>query len=195
MTALLRSMAALALVGAAPVAAQDAPRLSPTEPRVLFEALDTVKDDDGSRVTLRFSTVYHPATGEYIETVAEADGTVRSRDVRTHVLVAPTPAEEAAAVAAIESHPEIAPLIAAAEHPVVIQGGFPLVREAGHGCGPGTRCVQYDVYEEVPGQTFARRIRYVVVDLRDASLFSTDFDAARDGNLAHPAAREQSRAR
>lgn len=194
MPVLLRLAALLALVGALPAAAQDAPRLSPTEPRVLFDATDTVKDDDGTRVTLRTTLVYDPAAGEYVQTVTEADGRLRSRDVRTVALVAPTPAEHAAAQALVAAHPEIAPLLAAAEHPVSIEGGFALVREAGHACGPGSRCVQYDVYETVPGEAFARRLRYVVVDLRAGTLVSADFDVAREGNLAHPAARAQSRA-
>ncbi len=184
----------LALVfGLAPSAAQDAVALSPTAPRVLSDITDTVKDDDGSRVTLRTVLQYDPAAGEYVQTVTEADGSVRSRTALTSLMIRPTAAEDAAAKALIALDPEVAARIAQAQHPVEISGGFPLVREAGHGCGPGSRCLQYDVYEIVPGETFARRIRYVVVDLRSLELFSNDFDPAADGNLANPAARAQSR--
>ena len=50
------------------------------------------------------------------------------------------------------------------------------------------------MYEVVPGETFARRLRYTVVDLRALSVFSNDFDPAVEGNLANPAARARSRA-
>lgn len=182
----------LALSG--PAAAQDAVALSPTSQRVLSDITDTVKDDDGGRVTLRTVLAYDPTAGEYVQTVTESDGSLRARTVLPTPMIRPSAAEDAAAKALVALDPEVAARIAGAQHPVEISGGFPLVREAGHGCGPGSRCLQYDVYEIVPGETFARRIRYVVVDLRALRLFSNDFDPVADGNLATPAARAQSRA-
>jgi hypothetical protein len=191
----LAGVLALGLVSLAhPAAAQTAAALSRTAPRVLTDVTDTVKDDDGSRVTLRTVLAYDPAAGEYVQTVTEADGTVRSRTVQTSRMVPPTAEEDAAARALVAADPEVSALVAQARYPVEVSGGFQLVREAGHGCGPGSRCLQYDVYEVVPGETFARRIRFVVVDLRQLELFSNDFDPATEGNLANPAARARSRA-
>ena len=185
---------ALAVAGLAPsVAAQDAVGLSPTATRVLSDITDTIKDDDGARVTLRTVLEYDPAAGEYVQTVTEASGTVRSRDVSPTMMVRPTAQEHAAARALIALDPEVSGLMSRSPYPVQIEGGFALVREAGHGCGPGSRCLQYEVIEVVPGETFGRRVRYVVVDLRTLQLFSNDFDPAVEGNLANPAARAQSR--
>ena len=75
--------------------------------------------------------------------------------------------------------------------PVTVDGGFPLVREAGHPCGPGGRCLQYDVWAGPGGSP--ERVRYVVVDLRAGRVLPLDPDAG--GNLAHPDARRQSRRR
>ncbi len=196
MSSTLRSALALAAAGlfaCAPAAAQQAVTLSRTAPRVLSDITDTVKDDDGAHVTLRAVVAYDPASGEYSETVTEADGSVRSRAVSRTVMVPPTAEEDAAARALVELDPGIAALIARSPYPVEVTGGFPLVREAGHACGPGSRCVQYDVLELVPGEQFARRLRFVVVDLRTVRVAFDDFDPATEGNLANPAARAQSR--
>ena len=185
---------AFALIGlAGSASAQDAVRLSPTASRVLSDITDTIKDDDGRRVTLRTVLEYNPAAGEYVQTVTEADGTVRARDVRGLYPIGPTAEEDAAARTLIALDPEIAALIARTPFQAQIIGGFTLNREAGHGCGPGSRCLQYDVLELVPGEQFARRLRYVVVDLQNVRMFSNDFDPAIEGNLANPAARAQSR--
>ena len=95
---------ALAFVGLAPsgpAAAQEAIALSPTATRVLSDITDTVKDDDGTRVTLRTVLTYDPAAGEYVQTVTEADGSVRSRDVRGLYPLGPTAEEDAAATSLI----------------------------------------------------------------------------------------------
>ena len=105
-------------------------------------------------------------------------------------MVAPTEAEDAAAHALVAAHPVLARLVRAAAYPVEVRGGFPLVREAG-ACGPGSRCLSYDMIEQTPGGP--RRLRYVIVDLRDPRVVSADADPVADGNLAHPAARRQSR--
>lgn len=184
---------ALLAAAAGPASAQDGARLlNPTAPRVLFAASDSVKTDDGSYARLTTVVRYDPEAGQYVHTVEDADGVVLSRDVRPSTVAAPTETEAAAAEALVAGHPEIAALVGAAEHPVVVQGGFPLVREAG-ACGPGSRCLLYDVLEVVPGERSPRRLRYVVVDLRTVRVVEADADPVADGNLAHPAARRQSR--
>jgi hypothetical protein len=189
------AVALLGLAALRPASAQEAITLSRTAPRVLSDITDTIKDDDGTRVTLRTVLEYNPASGEYVRTVTEENGTVRDRTVRTSQMARPTPAENDAAQTLIGLDPEISTLIARAQNPVEILGGFQLVREEGHGCGPGSRCLQYEVIEVVPGEAFGRRMRYVVVDLQNLQLFSNNFDPAAEGNLANPAAREQSRSR
>lgn len=187
-------VALLAAGGAA--SAQTAVTLSRTAPRVLSDVTDTVKDDDGSRVVLRTVLTYDPARGEYVQTVSRvgaAGETLRSRDVRTAYPLGPTADEDAAAQALVALDPGVATLIARAPNPVRIHGGFPLVREAGHACGPGSRCLQYEVVELAPGEPFGRRLRFVAVDLRTVRVVDADLDPAAEGNLAHPAARAQSR--
>lgn len=189
-------LAACLLIGGlvgAPALAQVA--LSPTTPRVLFAVTDSVKLDDGSRALVRTSVTYDPAAGEYVH-LAERVGAggaaeVLSRRVATTTVAGPTAAEEAAAQALVAGHPALARVVAAAEHPVTVRGGFPLVREGG-ACGPGSRCLLYDVIEHPPGEP-VRRLRYVVLDLGALRVVSADADPVADSNLAHPAARRQSR--
>lgn len=175
---------------AAPLAGAQSPRVS--APRVLFAVSDSVKADDGRRVRMVRTVTYDPVSGEYVDETVGADGRVVARSVRETSLAGPTPAEAEAARALVAGHPEIAPLIAAAEGTVHVEGGFPLVREAGHACGPGGRCVTVDVFETAPGEP-PRRLRYVVVDLRALRVLDADADADADSNLANPAARRQSR--
>ena len=49
-----------------------------------------------------------------------------------------------------------------------------------------------DVFETTPGRP-AERLRYVIVDLRTLRVLDADADPEADTNLAHPAARRQSR--
>lgn len=171
---------ALTLPGAA--AAQSTDAVSPSLPRVLADGTQTLKGDDGQPTTLRSTLVYHPTAGEYVNTVTDPSGAVIRRDVKTTAMVRPTDTEEAVAQSLIRADAEVAALIAGASGEVVVSGGFPLVREAGHGCGPGSRCLMYDVYELVPGQRAGERLRFVVVDLRSVSLWSNDFDVVNEGN-------------
>ncbi len=187
------ALAAAGLFACAPVAAQQAVTLSRTAPRVLSDITDTIKDNDGSRVTLRTVLEYDPSSGEYIQTVTEASGALRSRDVSRAMMVRPTRDEEAAARTLLSLDPAIAAVMSRSAYPAFIEGGFALVREAGHACGPGSRCLQYDVMQSVPGESFARRMRYAVVDLQTLTVVSNDFDPAVEGNLANPAFRTQSR--
>ena len=184
--------AALLAVLAAPLAGAQAPRLSASAPRVLFAATDSVKTDGGRRERVTRVVTYDPVAGTTTDRTTGADGRVLSESVRTTTVIAPTPAEAELARSLVAGHPEIAPLIAASRGTVFVEGGFPLVREAGHACGPGGRCVLFDVYEGLPGQT-ARRLRYVIVDLRTLRVLDADADPEADGNLANPAARRRSR--
>ena len=186
-------LVALGAAALAPASAQTAVGLSRTAPRVLSDITDTIKDNDGQYVTLRTVLEYDPAAGEYVQTVTEAGGTLRSRDVSRAMMVRPTRAEDDAARSIISLDAAVAADMSRSVYPVFVDGGFALVREAGHACGPGSRCLQYDVLQSVPGEAFARRMRYVVVDLQTLALISNDFDPATEGNLANPAARAQSR--
>jgi len=134
---------------------------------------------------------YDPVSGEYVHEVADGAGALLRRRVLASSTAALTPTEAAVAERLIAANPEIAPLIAAAEGRVVISGGFSLLREAGHPCGPGGRCATYDVFEVIG--PVRRRLRYVVFDLRAVRVFDADADSDADSNLANPAARRQSR--
>ena len=188
-----------AVAGVSPAAAQpsEAPpaavaRLSANAPRVLFAVSDSVKGNDGRRVRIVRTVTYHPAAGEYVDETVAADGRVLARRVEPTSVAAPTPTEWAAARALVAAHPEVAAQIGAEAAPVQIEGGFPLVREAGHPCGPGGRCVLVDVFATPPGAD-ARRLRYVIVDLRALRVLDPDADPDADTNFAHPGARRQSR--
>ena len=187
------ALVAFGVVAVAPTSAQSAVGLSRTATRVLSDITDTIKDDDGGRVTLRTVLEYDPSAGEYIQTVTEASGAVRSRGVSRAMMVRPTRAEDDAARSLLSLDPAIAADMSRSAYPTFIEGGFALVREAGHACGPGSRCLQYDVLQSVPGEPFARRMRYAVVDLQTLTVVSNDFDPAIEGNLANPAFRAQSR--
>lgn len=182
----------VALASADTAVAQPA-RLSATASRVLFAVTDSVKLDDGRRGVVQTTVTYHPASGEYVHLTREAGGAGRilSRRVASSTVAGPTAGEEAAAQALVAAHPALARAIDAAEHPVSVKGGFPLVLESG-ACGPGSRCLLYDVVEHPPGAP-VRRLRYVVVDLGALRVVSADADPVADSNLAMPAARRQSR--
>ena len=136
-------------------------------------------------MTLRTVLTYDPTAGEYVQTVTDVtpgrEATLRRRDVKAVYPLGPTTAEDAAAQSLVAFDPEVAPLMSRSPYPVRIQGGFPLVREAGHACGPGSRCLQYEVLELVPGEPYGRRLRYVVVDLQAVRVLSSDFDPGRRG--------------
>lgn len=176
------------LLSAAPQAQQA--RLSQA-PRVLFAVSDVVKNNDGEHVQIEMTVTYDPVAGEYVHETRDAQGRTLTRTTRPTSVAAPTQTEAAVSRRLIETHPEIAALIAQADGDVIIDGGFPLVREDGHACGPGGRCATYDVF--VTGPDGGQRLRYVIVDLRQVRILDADADADLDSNLAHPDARRQSR--
>jgi len=184
----------------ATASAQETARVDARTQRVLGDRMEQVKTNDGAIAERRSTLVYDPVAGEYVKTVYDVSGQMLDRTVRQNLMIGPTPAEAARADRLIRTDPELAAQIASAEFPVTVSGGFPLVREAGHTCGPGSRCLMYDIFEVIPPASkgerpSARRIRFVVVDLRAVQLFARDFDPAVDGNFANPAIRERSRAR
>ena len=190
-----RLLAAVLLAAlAAPLGSAQPLRVSTSAPRVLFAVTDSVKTDDGRRARVTRTVTYDPVAGTYTDETVDAAGETLRRSVRAVSVAGPTPAEGEAARALVAAHPEIAPLVAAAQGEVHVEGGFPLVREAGHPCGPGGRCVTVDVFETTPDGA-PRRLRYAVVDLRALRVLDADADAQGDSNLAHPAARRQSRLR
>jgi hypothetical protein len=158
----------------APVAAGGA---GPTE-RVLRAWVAPVKLAGGAMVNWHHTVTYDAATGETVRTTRLADGTLVGRVA--HRPLRPTPEEIEEARALILAHPEVAALTARAGSPVV-DGGFILQREAGHPCGPGSRCLQFDVLD-LDDPHRPARLRYVVVDLRAGRVLDADFQPARDGN-------------
>ena len=173
---------ALATIGpAAPGAlAQNASNVS-----VLRDYVDEVKLDDGSTAQWRIVVVYDPASGETIRTVTDEAGRTIERTSTVGTLQRPSADEVARGEALVRADPEVAALIAAARHPVV-QGGFILVREEGHPCAPGSRCLQFDVADVDEAARRVERLRYVVVDLRTDRVVSNDFDPATQGNVRRP---------
>ena len=200
-TATAYSLALCVLLAiSATASAQETARVDARTQRVLGDRTEQVKTNNGAIAERRSTLVYDPVAGEYVKTVYDTSGAVLDRTIRQNLMIGPSPAEAARAERLIRTDIELAEVIASAEHPVTVSGGFPLVREAGHACGPGSRCLMYDIFEVIPPsskgeRSSARRLRFVVVDLRTVQLFARDFDPAIDGNFANPAIRERSRAR
>lgn len=192
MTAIRLVLATVVATLAAPSAVAQSGSLRADAPRVLYSVSDSVKTDRGVRERITRTVVYDPVAGTTIDRTVTAEGRVLADAVHPSTTIAPTPAEAAMARSLVAEHPEIAPLIARARGTVHVDGGFPLVREAGHPCGPGGRCVMIDVFETSPGDD-AERIRFVLVDLRALRVLDADADPETDTNFAHPAARRQSR--
>jgi hypothetical protein len=195
MPLLFRPLAAAALVVCgvlAPLGAHAQEAAAPGLPagvRVIRDVMDEVKLPDGSDAVWHIVTTYDPASGETVRTITDASGALVERTVRIGTLMAPSAAEVAAAEALVRADTDVARLIAAADQPVV-QGGFILLREEGHPCGPGSRCLQFDVVDVNEAAREVQRIRYVVVDLRTNRVISNDFDPVTEGNLANPLHRQ-----
>lgn len=187
----LAAVALLAAPLAAPAAQPAARHALSAAPRVLHAAFDSVKADGGGYTRVETTVTYDPTAGTYAHVVRDAEGRVLSESVQTTTVAGPTEEEAAAARALIAAHPDVARAAARARRPLVVGGGFPLVREEGHACGPGSRCLTYDVLEPAQAGEAPRRVRYVVVDLRHGRVLPAD--PVAEGNLAHPAARRQSR--
>ena len=186
-TPLALGLAALGLLALSPGAhAQQNVVGFPAGPRVLHEITDDVKLEDGTTARWHFITIYDPASGQTVETVTDvATGQVVRRDAGPGGLNVPGDGEVDMAVSIIEQDPELSAIIAAAPNPVV-SGGFTLMREPGHPCGPGSRCLQFDIMNVNEAARQVERLRYVIVDLRYGRVLDRDFDPATEGNSANP---------
>ena len=153
--------------------------------QVVRDYVDDVKLADGTSAQWRIVITYDPTSGETARTVTDESGRVIERTATRTTLQRPSQDEVARAEAIIRADPEVAALIADATQPVV-QGGFVLLREEGHPCGPGSRCVQFDVADVHEAERRVERLRYVVVDLRTDRIVSNDFDPATEGNVRRP---------
>ena len=176
---LLRGLSALviaaALFAAAPAAdAQDGER-------VIRSWVDEVKLDDGSTAQWTIALSYDAVSGQYARTVTDASGALVERTVLPPSLMSPNADEIARARALIFDDAELSALYEAAAEPT-LSGGFVLLREEGHPCGPGSRCLQVDMYNVDHAARSVERIRYVVVDLRTNTIVSRDFDPSANGN-------------
>ena len=149
--------------------------------RVLRSWVDDVKLDDGSQALWTFTVTFNTDTGEYARTITDEDGTLIERTVQTTSLIGPTDEEIEMARAVIFADPDLSELYERAANPE-LSGGFVLQREAGHPCGPGSRCLQFDMFDVDTAARRVNRIRYVVVDVRYGTLVSKDFDPSADGN-------------
>ncbi len=166
----------LTLAAAPAVDAQNA-----SSERVLRSWVDDVKLDDGSDARWIFTVTYDTHAGEYARTITDDSGVVIERTVQTTSLARPSPEEIEMARRVIFGDAELNALYERADNPE-LSGGFVLQREAGHPCGPGSRCLQFDMFDV---DTLARRvdrIRYVVVDARNWTIVSNDFNPSTDGN-------------
>ena len=173
--ATLPALALGALLLAAPVLrAQDANN------RVLTAWNDVLTLADGTTTTNTVTITFDTMTGVYTRIVTNERGEVLDRSDDKGLFVGPTSDEIRQAREAILSHPEIAPLVDQALNPT-LSGGFILVQEEGQMCGPGTRCLQFDLYDVNDAAREVNRIRFVIVDARDFSVVDTDFDP-RHGN-------------
>jgi hypothetical protein len=171
---------ALGIIAAPGAFAQNAANV-----HVLRDYVDEVKLPDGTAAQWRFVVTYDPVSGETVRTVTDESGREVERTATTQTLARPSEEEMDRAEALVRADPEVAALIAAARQPVV-HGGFVLLREDGP-CGPGSRCLQFDVADVHEAERRVERLRYVVVDLRNDSIVSNDFDPATDGNVSRPA--------
>jgi hypothetical protein len=176
---------AVALLVACPPALAQGAAGAPLGPRILHDIVDDVKLDDGTTARWRFVTTYDPATGITEQVVTDEAGQVVRRESGLGGLDVPSPEEIDAAEAIIRADPELAALLSAARDPRV-SGGFILQREAGHACGPGSRCLQFDLINVDREARRNTRIRYVVVDMRQGRVLDRDFDPAVEGNSANP---------
>jgi len=157
----------------------------PAGVRVLHDLVDDVKLDDGSTARWRFLTTYDPGSGITEQVVTDEGGRVMIRHSGLGGLDVPAPEEITAAEAIVRADPEIAAIIETVAQPHVT-GGFILQREAGHPCGPGSRCLQFDLLSiDTPARRISR-LRFVVVDLREGRVLFHDFDPAAEGNSANP---------
>lgn len=174
-----RGLLALALAAVAFAAAPAAD--AQADVRVIRSWVDDVKLDDGTTARWTVAVTYDADAGQYARIVTDASGAVIERTVSETSIASPNEDEVAQARALILADPELRSLYDQASNPT-LEGGFVLQREAGHPCGPGSRCLQFDMYNVDHAARRVDRIRYVVVNLQDHTLVSRNFDADRNSN-------------
>lgn len=151
--------------------------------RVLRSWTDTVKLPGGGTDAWTFTITYDAEAGEYAQTVRDGAGALVERRTSPYSMASPTAEELDAARALILADPELRALYDAAANPT-LEGGFELVREeSDHPCGPGSRCLQFDLFDVDAAVQRVERIRYVVVDLRDGTIVARDLDPRHEANL------------
>ena len=155
-----------------------------TGERVIRSWTMDVKLDDGSRALWTFTVTYDADAGEYIRTTTDEGGALIERTIQTSSVIPPNQEEIEMARSVIFADPELSELYERADNPK-LSGGFVLQREAGHPCGPGSRCLQFDMVDVNSSARRVDRIRFVVVDVRDGTLVSNDFDPS-EGNVRRP---------
>ena len=176
-----RTLLSIAILALALVAVPLASAQNATGERVLRSWVDDVKLDDGTETQWTFSVTYNTETGEYAETITDHDGTQIERTVGNMSMMRPTSEEIEMARAIIFADPELSELFERADNPE-LEGGFVLQREEGHPCGPGSRCLQFDMFDVDVSARQVNRIRYVVVNMRNNTIISKDFNPSIDGN-------------
>lgn len=173
----ITSALVLALLVAAPaVIAQNA-----SNERIIRSWEDEVKLEDGTETTWTYTVTFNTDTGEYTRTIVDNSGLEIQRTVQTSSMISPSEEEISIARDIILSDSELGALYNEANNPV-LSGGFVLLREEGHPCGPGSRCLQFDMMDVDEAAREVERIRYVIVDVRTNELVSSNFDPANNGN-------------
>ncbi len=158
------------------VKAQDA-----SSERTLRTWVTDAKLDDGSVARWTWTVTYSPETGQYAETAVDESGATVHQNVGNVSMMRPTEEEIEMAHAIIFADPELNELYRRASNPE-LEGGFVLQREEGHPCGPGSRCLQFDMFDVDTAARRVNRIRYIVVDVRHGTMVSNDFNPSTDGN-------------
>ncbi|MDX1439026.1 MAG: hypothetical protein R3284_03895 [Rubricoccaceae bacterium] len=158
------------------VRAQDA-----SSERVIRTWVDQVKQDDGSEIEWTYTVTFNTDTGIYVRTIVDENGVLVQRTVQPSSLISPNQEELAMARDIILNDAELSGLYNSARNPE-LSGGFVLLREEGHPCGPGSRCLQFDMYDNDDAGHLIDRIRYIIVDVRTETIVSRDFDPDANGN-------------
>ncbi|CAN5580466.1 hypothetical protein BH23BAC4_BH23BAC4_06540 [soil metagenome] len=138
-----------------------------------------VEGDRTERRTVVVAIDY--ATGQTEQLFYDAEGTLLHQEITGYA--APNARERERAIRMIKQDAELGPL--ATQLGVIVEGGFPLLRRAGEACGPGSRCLQFDMYRSM-GSRSATRIRYVVVDLAAGIIVNRDLEPSESGNIQLP---------
>lgn len=159
--------------------------LSPDgQPYLVHAWTDDLKTADGGTVERRVEVRVDPRTGATIQSVFAADGTLLLQGPTGYAT--PSAAEVAAGAAVIAADSLLA---ASLQRPgAVLDGAFILLQAEGARCGPGSRCLQYDLFEPAgwaPGRRDrVERLQFVVVDLVTGTVAFSTLKPARLENRA-----------